>query len=287
MGRQAGRRAGSTGHAGRTGHTDRDSRVDRGAEPHKNSSVQTGRVKLCGFHAVRARLRVAADSIEEVWVEPSRKDQRIKALVDELQKAGITVKHSDMAQLDALAGGQRHQGVVAVAQARQMVEDLTTLLEQLEDQPLDHRFLLFLDGVTDPHNLGAIMRTADAAGVSAVVAPKDHSAPLNDVVMRVAAGGADRVPYLQVTNLSRAIEEVQDAGYQVYGLDGDAEKSLYKADLKGALVLVMGAEGDGIRRLVKSHCDALYKLPMKGGVESLNVSVATGVACFEALRQRS
>ncbi|MGA1664385.1 MAG: 23S rRNA (guanosine(2251)-2'-O)-methyltransferase RlmB [Burkholderiaceae bacterium] len=249
------------------------------------TSSQT--VKLCGFHAVRARLRVAADTITEVWVEPSRKDQRIKALVDELQKAGISVKTADMARLDGLAAGQRHQGVVAVAQARQLVDDLPTLLEQLEDQPASSRFLLFLDGVTDPHNLGAIMRTADAAGVAAVVAPKDHSAPLNDVVMRVAAGGADRVPYIQVTNLSRAIEQVQDAGYQVYGLDGDAEQSLYKADLRGSLVLVMGAEGDGIRRLVKSHCDALYKLPMKGGVESLNVSVATGVACFEALRQRS
>ena len=256
-------------------------------QTHAAGQTSSQTVKLCGFHAVRARLRAAADTISEVWVEPARKDQRIKALVDELQKAGITVKTADMARLDGLAAGQRHQGVVAVAQARQLVDDLPTLLEQLEDQPASNRFLLFLDGVTDPHNLGAIMRTADAAGVAAVVAPKDHSAPLNDVVMRVAAGGADRVPYIQVTNLSRAIEQVQDAGYQVYGLDGDAEQSLYKADLKGALVLVMGAEGDGIRRLVKSHCDALYKLPMKGGVESLNVSVATGVACFEALRQRS
>jgi 23S rRNA (guanosine2251-2'-O)-methyltransferase len=256
-------------------------------QTHAAGQASSQTVKLCGFHAVRARLRAAADTIIEVWVEPARKDQRIKALVDELQKAGITVKTADMARLDGLAAGQRHQGVVAVAQARQLVDDLPTLLEQLEDQPASNRFLLFLDGVTDPHNLGAIMRTADAAGVAAVVAPKDHSAPLNDVVMRVAAGGADRVPYIQVTNLSRAIEQVQDAGYQVYGLDGDAEQSLYKADLKGALVLVMGAEGDGIRRLVKSHCDALYKLPMKGGVESLNVSVATGVACFEALRQRS
>jgi 23S rRNA (guanosine2251-2'-O)-methyltransferase len=256
-------------------------------QTHAAGQASSQTVKLCGFHAVRARLRAAADTIIEVWVEPARKDQRIKALVDELQKAGITVKTADMARLDGLAAGQRHQGVVAVAQARQLVDDLPTLLEQLEDQPASNRFLLFLDGVTDPHNLGAIMRTADAAGVAAVVAPKDHSAPLNDVVMRVAAGGADRVPYIQVTNLSRAIEQVQGAGYQVYGLDGDAEQSLYKADLKGALVLVMGAEGDGIRRLVKSHCDALYKLPMKGGVESLNVSVATGVACFEALRQRS
>jgi 23S rRNA (guanosine2251-2'-O)-methyltransferase len=256
-------------------------------QTHAAGQASSQTVKLCGFHAVRARLRVAADTITEVWVEPARKDQRIKALVDELQKAGITVKTADMARLDGLAAGQRHQGVVGVAQARQLVDDLPTLLEQLEDQPASNRFLLFLDGVTDPHNLGAIMRTADAAGVAAVVAPKDHSAPLNDVVMRVAAGGADRVPYIQVTNLSRAIEQVQDAGYQVYGLDGDAEQSLYKADLKGSLVLVMGAEGDGIRRLVKSHCDALYKLPMKGGVESLNVSVATGVACFEALRQRS
>ena len=256
-------------------------------QTHAAGQASSQTVKLCGFHAVRARLRAAADTITEVWVEPARKDQRIKALVDELQKAGISVKTADMARLDGLAAGQRHQGVVAVAQARQLVDDLPTLLEQLEDQPASNRFLLFLDGVTDPHNLGAIMRTADAAGVAAVVAPKDHSAPLNDVVMRVAAGGADRVPYIQVTNLSRAIEQVQDAGYQVYGLDGDAEQSLYKADLKGALVLVMGAEGDGIRRLVKSHCDALYKLPMKGGVESLNVSVATGVACFEALRQRS
>ena len=256
-------------------------------QTHAAAQLSSQTVKLCGFHAVRARLRAAADTISEVWVEPARKDQRIKALVDELQKAGITVKTADMARLDGLAAGQRHQGVVAVAQARQLVDDLPTLLEQLEDQPASNRFLLFLDGVTDPHNLGAIMRTADAAGVAAVVAPKDHSAPLNDVVMRVAAGGADRVPYIQVTNLSRAIEQVQGAGYQVYGLDGDAEQSLYKADLKGALVLVMGAEGDGIRRLVKSHCDALYKLPMKGGVESLNVSVATGVACFEALRQRS
>ena len=240
---------------------------------------------LLGFHAVRARLRAAPDTITEVWIDQDRRDGRLKALLAELSQAGVQVRPQPTNRLDEKAAGERHQGVLALAQPRALPDNLETLLEQSLVSGSPAPFFLFLDGVTDPHNLGAILRTADAAGVVAVVAPKDHSAPLSAVAARVAAGAAEQVPYLQVTNLNRAIEKAQDRGYFVWGLDDEAPQTLYALDLTGPLVMVLGAEGKGLRRLVRSHCDGLVRLPMVGSVSSLNVSVACGVACYERLRQ--
>lgn len=240
---------------------------------------------LLGFHAVRARLRAAPETLREVWVDRDRRDGRVKALLAELAAAQVKVHLGSSHQLEAHAGGQRHQGVVGLALARRLADDLPSLLQQTAGQTAPAPFLVFLDGVTDPHNLGAILRTADAAGAAAVVAPKDHSAPLSSVATRVAAGAADQVPYLQVTNLNRAIEQAQAAGFFVWGLADEASQSLYSIELTGPVVLVFGAEGAGLRRLVRENCDGLIGIPMRGSVSSLNVSVACGVACYERLRQ--
>lgn len=240
---------------------------------------------LLGFHAVRATLRAAPETLREVWVDRDRRDGRVKALLAELAVAQVKVHLGSSHELEAHAGGQRHQGVVGLALARRLADDLPSLLQQIAGQTAPAPFLLFLDGVTDPHNLGAILRTADAAGAAAVVAPKDHSAPLSSVATRVAAGAADQVPYLQVTNLNRAIEQAQAAGFFVWGLADEASQSVYSLDLTGPVVLVFGAEGAGLRRLVRENCDGLIGIPMRGSVSSLNVSVACGVACYERLRQ--
>nr|UOZ97268.1 23S rRNA (guanosine-2'-O-)-methyltransferase RlmB [Cupriavidus sp.] len=240
---------------------------------------------LLGFHAVRARLRAAPETLREVWVDRDRRDGRVKALLAELALAQVKVHLGSAHELEAHAAGQRHQGVVGLALARRLADDLPSLLQRIAGQTAPAPFLVFLDGVTDPHNLGAILRTADAAGAAAVVAPKDHSAPLSSVVTRVAAGAADQVPYLQVTNLNRAIEQAQTAGFFVWGLADEASQSLYSLDLTGPVVLVFGAEGAGLRRLVRENCDGLISIPMRGSVSSLNVSVACAVACYERLRQ--
>lgn len=240
---------------------------------------------LLGFHAVRARLRAAPETLREVWVDRDRRDGRVKALLAELAVAQVKVHLGSSHELEAHTGGQRHQGVVGLALARRLADDLPSLLQQTAGQTAPAPFLVFLDGVTDPHNLGAILRTADAAGAAAVVAPKDHSAPLSSVATRVAAGAADQVPYLQVTNLNRAIEQAQAAGFFVWGLADEASQSVYSLDLTGPVVLVFGAEGAGLRRLVRENCDGLVGIPMRGSVSSLNVSVACGVACYERLRQ--
>jgi len=240
---------------------------------------------LLGFHAVRARLRAAPETLREVWVDRDRRDGRVKALLVELAVGQVKGHLGSSHELEAHAGGQRHQGVVGLALARRLADDLPSLLQQIAGQTAPAPFLVFLDGVTDPHNLGAILRTADAAGAAAVVAPKDHSAPLSSVATRVAAGAADQVPYLQVTNLNRAIEQAQAAGFFVWGLADKASQSVYSLDLTGPVVLVFGAEGAGLRRLVRENCDGLIGIPMRGSVSSLNVSVACGVACYERLRQ--
>lgn len=243
--------------------------------------------RLLGFHAIRARLRSAPETIKTVWMDANRKDGRIKALRVELDAARISVQMCSADKLDGLSQGERHQGVVAVAEVRQGFDDLEQLLEALQSSEATHAgLLLALDGVTDPHNLGAILRTADATGVQGVIAPKDRSAPLNEVATRVSAGGAEQVPYLRVTNLSRALESLQQAGYWVIGLDEAGEASLFEADLRGPTVLVLGAEGAGLRRMTREHCDSLAALPMLGSVESLNVSASCAVACYEVIRQR-
>ncbi|MEY2776911.1 MAG: rRNA (guanosine-2-O-)-methyltransferase RlmB [Pseudomonadota bacterium] len=240
---------------------------------------------LLGFHAVRARLKAAPHTLREVLYVADRKDARLKTLLDALTQAGVASRAVDSGRLDQEAQGERHQGILALAEAMEQPADLDSLLEQLQtaDQP---PLLVLLDGVTDPHNLGAVLRAADGAGVSAVIAPKDRSAPLSDIARRVSAGASESLPYIQITNLTRAIERLQDEGYRVLGLAGEARESIYQTDLQGPLALALGAEGEGLRRLVREQCDGLVKLPLLGQVESLNVSVACAVACYEAVRQR-
>ena len=238
---------------------------------------------IFGIHAVEALLQSHPKRVEELWLQQGRKDQRMQAIQEHAQQLGIVCKTVPREDLDQQIEG-RHQGVLALAKPAQVLRDrdLTLLLESLEHAP----FLLILDGVTDPHNLGACLRTADAAGVDAVIAPKDNSAPLNATVRKVACGAAEVVPYMQVTNLARVMKDIGQRGIWITGTAGEAEQSVYEADLKGPVALVMGAEGKGMRRLTRENCDYLVKLPMAGSVSSLNVSVATGICLFEAVRQR-
>jgi 23S rRNA (guanosine2251-2'-O)-methyltransferase len=236
-----------------------------------------------GIHAVAALLQRQSNRIENVLLQQGRNDQRIQELQQHAEQLGIKCQLVSREELSKLVEGN-HQGVVAMTKPAQTLRerDLAVLLDSLEHQPL----LLILDGVTDPHNLGACLRTADAAGVDAVIAPKDNSAPLNATVRKVACGAAEVIPYIQVTNLVRTMKDIQQRGIWISGTAGEAEQSVYQADLTGAVALVMGAEGKGMRRLTREHCDYLVKLPMAGSVSSLNVSVATGVCLFEAVRQR-
>ena len=237
---------------------------------------------IYGFHAVIAKLRRQADGVLELHVTGDRKDARIKDLLKQAEIAKVRVITSDTARLDGMAGHGRHQGVVAKVDGRIKELKLEDILDTLSEPAL----LLVLDGVQDPHNLGACLRVADAVGAQAVIAPKDKAVGLNATAIKVASGAADTVPYVTVTNLSRAIKEMQEAGVWVIGLDEDGEKDIYATDLAGPIALVMGAEGAGLRRLTKDTCDFLARIPMHGSVESLNVSVASGVCLFEARRQR-
>ncbi len=236
-----------------------------------------------GIHAVQALLERQPDRIEELLLQKGRDDERIRVLQQLAEERGIRLQSLPREALDELVDG-RHQGAVAKAKPARVLRecDLDLLLDGIEHPPL----LLILDGVTDPHNLGACLRSADAAGVDAVIAPKDNAAPLNTTVRKVACGAADIVPYVQVTNLVRSMKELQQRGIWISGTAGEAEQLIYDSDLKGPVALVMGAEGKGMRRLTRENCDYLIKLPMAGSVSSLNVSVATGICLFEALRQR-
>lgn len=243
-------------------------------------------VCLLGFHAVRARLRSAPATISRIVFDGQRRDSRLTGLLRLAEQSGVRAVADAPQALDKLAHGQRHQGVLAIAARRAQPDSLSDLLSSVENMPVDDQWMVVLDGVTDPHNLGAVLRVADAAGAAAVLAPRDRSAPLSDVAVRVSAGASDHIPYLQVTNLARAIDELQQAGYTVIGLAGEADSSLFEADLRGRIALVLGAEGEGMRRLTRERCDVLVSLPMRGAVESLNVSVACGVCCYELVRQR-
>ena len=236
-----------------------------------------------GIHAVDALLQRQPNRIEELWLQKGRNDQRMQDIQQHAKAVGVKCRTVPREELDEQAEGN-HQGVMAKTKPAQTLRDrdLKELLDATEHQPL----LLILDGVTDPHNLGACLRTADAAGVDAVIAPKDNSAPLNGTVRKVACGAAEVIPYIQVTNLARTMKDIQERGIWITGTAGEAEQSVYDADLKGAVALVMGAEGKGMRRLTRENCDFLVKLPMAGSVSSLNVSVATGVCLFEIVRQR-
>jgi 23S rRNA (guanosine2251-2'-O)-methyltransferase len=241
-----------------------------------------GQQLLVGFHAVTARLRHKPGSVRELYVLAGRQDARLRELIARAQREGVRVLAVEEKRLDALAGGARHQGVAARVEAAAQPADLHELLEGLDQPP----FLLLLDGVTDPHNLGACLRSADAMGVHAVVVPKDRSAGLTPTVAKAASGAAETVPLISVTNLARAMEELKDAGVWLLGAAGDAPQSLFEVRLEGPIGWVLGAEGEGMRRLTRERCDALVRIPMLGQVESLNVSVAAALCLYETRRQR-
>jgi len=237
---------------------------------------------LFGFHAITVRLKTAPQSIVELHVESQRRDARMRAFAERARAAGVKIVESDGERLDKLAGSGRHQGVVARVEAVQMPHSLDEVVENIEGPPL----LLVLDGVTDPHNLGACLRVADGAGAHAVVAPKDHAVGVNATVAKVASGAAETVPYLMVTNLARTLGELKEHDIRIVGTSEDAEQTLYDLDLTGPVAFVLGAEGEGMRQLTRKTCDQLVRIPMAGAVESLNVSVASAVCLYEALRQR-
>ena len=239
---------------------------------------------IFGLHAVRAALQ-RSGRLAEVMIDSGRRDQRVREVVSLAQEAGVKLQQVDGEALDRVAQGGRHQGVAARLHPLQTQDEpyLKALLKRLEEPP----FLLILDEVQDPHNLGACLRSAEGAGVHAVVTPRDRSAGLTPAVRKVASGAAEMVPLVQVTNLVRTMKWLQQQGVWLIGTAGEAENTLYETDLKGPLAVVMGSEGKGMRRLTREQCDLLVKLPMAGTVESLNVSVATGVALYEAVRQRS
>ena len=238
---------------------------------------------LFGFHAVTVRLKTAPKSVIEIHHDVARRDQRMRQLLERAKDAGMRLIESDDDRLQKLCGTHRHQGVVARAEVISLSHSLDDTLDAAEGNPL----VLVLDGITDPHNLGACLRVADGAGVHAVVAPKDHAVGLNATVAKVSSGAADTVPYMMVTNLARSLNELKERNLRVIGLSDTATKSLYDIDLSGPVALVLGAEGSGMRQLTAKTCDELVSLPMHGAVESLNVSVAAGICLYEVVRQRS
>jgi len=253
-------------------------------EPIKRTPKKTDQI-LAGFHAVTARLRHAPASLHQVYVDAARRDARMQNLIGQLEAAGVACTPTSIERINGFAKGVRHQGVLAIAQRQTQHHDLDEILDALEEQgtpPL----LLLLDGVTDPHNLGACLRTADAAGVHAVIAPRDRAVGLNATVQRVACGAAQTVPYLMVTNLARTMRQLKTRDVWLIGTDEAAPASVYDVQAQRALAWVMGAEGEGMRRLTRQTCDELVHLPMLGAVESLNVSVASAVCLFETVRQR-
>jgi 23S rRNA (guanosine2251-2'-O)-methyltransferase len=237
---------------------------------------------IFGFHAVTARLRHEASSVEEIYVDASRVDGRMKELLSAAKAAGVRVIPVDDQRLSNIVGTRRHQGVVAKAGELSLARNLDELLDAIDGPPL----LLILDGITDPHNLGACLRVADGVGAHAVIAPKDRAVGLNATAAKVASGAAETVPYITVTNLARTLRELKERNILLIGTTEDGEKSLYEADFSGPAALIMGSEGEGMRRLTRETCDVLVHVPMFGSVESLNVSVASGVCLYEARRQR-
>lgn len=238
---------------------------------------------IYGFHSVEAMFKREPERFIELYVLKGRDDDRLNPLLNMARKFGVSIQFMSRDALDKKSDGEQHQGLIARVKPGRIYDE-KDLDQILAEQALP--FLLVLDGVTDPHNLGACLRSADAAGVHAVVVPKDKSAKLTAVTRKVACGAAETVPLIQVTNLARTLKQLQEAGVWVVGTAGETDSLLYTTDLTGPIALVMGAEGDGMRRLTKETCDLLVKIPMQGSVSSLNVSVATGISLFEILRQR-
>jgi 23S rRNA (guanosine2251-2'-O)-methyltransferase len=236
-----------------------------------------------GFHAVISRIRQNADGVLELYVDMQRRDPRVRDLLKLAETHGVRVLPVDGKRLDGMAGASRHQGVVAKVDAAQRIQHLDDVLDTLSEPAL----LLVLDGVQDPHNLGACLRSADAFGVHAVIAPKDRAVGITATVEKIACGAAETVPYITVTNISRTLRELREREIWVVGADGAAETSLHQLKHPAALAWVLGAEGEGLRRLTKDNCDQLVSIPMLGSIESLNVSVSAGICLYEARRQRA
>ncbi|MCC6210801.1 MAG: 23S rRNA (guanosine(2251)-2'-O)-methyltransferase RlmB [Burkholderiales bacterium] len=237
-----------------------------------------------GFHAVLARLRADPKSVLEVFLDESRRDARARDFAAQVERAGARLMRVPAARLDGLAGEGRHQGVVARIEGRSSRKTLEELLESIDGPPL----LLVLDGITDPHNLGACLRVANAAGAHAVIAPKDHAAGINPTVSKVASGAAEITPYYMVTNLARTLAGLKERNIWIVGTDSSAAESLFSVrELPDSIAWVLGAEGSGMRRLTRESCDLLVRIPMAGAVESLNASVAAGICLFESVRRRN
>lgn len=240
--------------------------------------------RVFGLHAVRSLLERSPARISLLLAQESRDDARMDEVLELAEKANVPVRRVARQELDERVPGVSHQGVLAETGGAPSLgeHDLPVFIESLKRPPL----ILILDSVQDPHNLGACLRSADAAGVDVVIIPKDKSAPLNATVRKVACGAAETIPVVRVTNLARTLRALRDAGVWIYGAAGEAEASLYDTDLNGPLALVLGGEGKGLRRLTREHCDGLLSIPLAGSISSLNVSVATGICLFEAQRQR-
>ncbi len=241
---------------------------------------------LAGFHAVIARVRYSPATVREVYVDQTRRDKRMLAFIEQVEQAGLKVMAVPIERLEGLARGTRHQGVVALALEQELAVDVNELLDDLEEAG-QVPFLLILDGVTDPHNLGACLRSANAAGAHAVIAPRDRAVGLNATVSRVACGGAESTPYITVTNLARTMRLLRERDVWLVGTSDQATHTFHQVDARRPMAWVMGAEGEGMRRLTRETCDELVSIPMMGAVESLNVSVASAVCLYETLRQRS
>lgn len=237
---------------------------------------------IFGFHAVTSRLRHEASTVEEIYIDAGRQDRRMLDLIAAAKAVNVRIIQADDTRLSNIVGTRRHQGVVAKAGELSLARNLDELLDAIEGPPL----LLVLDGITDPHNLGACLRVADGAGAHAVIAPKDRAVGLNATAAKVASGAAETVPYITVTNLARTLRDLKERDIWVIGTTDDGDKGLFEADFMSPTALVMGSEGEGMRRLTRDNCDILVSIPMFGSVESLNVSVASGVCLYEARRQR-
>lgn len=238
---------------------------------------------IYGFHAITSRIRQNPEGVLEVYIQTQRQDPRMRDLIKLATDHEVRMIPIDVARLNGMAGGARHQGVAARVDAARRVQHLSDVLETLEEPPL----ILVLDGVQDPHNLGACLRSADAFGVHAVIAPKDRAVGITATVEKVACGAAETVPYITVTNLARTLRELQEQNIWVVGTAGEATQDLHQFKHTGGLAWVLGAEGEGLRRLTRETCDELVRIPMMGSVESLNVSVSAGICLFESRRQRA
>ena len=238
---------------------------------------------IYGFHALKARLRTAPSSVKELWLDETRRDTRVRDLIALAEGRGISARLADGTRLDKMVGGARHQGVVAKVESLPQAHGLKEVLEGIEGPPL----ILVLDGVTDPHNLGAVLRSADAFGAHAVLAPKDRAVGLNATVEKVACGAAETVPYLMVTNLTRSLNELKEHEVWTIAADAEAPRILAQVDARAGIAWVLGAEGAGLRRLTRESCDDTVRIPISGSVESLNVSVSAAICLYETARQRS